>query len=197
MQAPAGYRYAADLFGDLDAQPAWRFLLTANLLALLPLGAAVGLLWLPYQLYVALGAPLALFAEPDWPGWARAAFALAALAGSVLAHEGLHGLALWAHGHTPRFGWASGYLYATIQAGDSLLRHEYLRMVLAPLVVMSLAGGGLLLGLPPGLGQTVALVLLLNAAASVGDLAVANRARRWPAEARFADAGTIRVYLPV
>lgn len=196
MPASPGYRYAADLFGDLDGQPAWRFLVVANLLALLPLAAAVLLLWLPYQAYVALGAPLALFPDPVWPDWARAAFALAALVGSMLTHEGLHGLALALQGHAPRFGWASGCLYVTLKPGDWLQRDEYLRMVLAPLAGLSLGGGALLLGLPPGLGQTAALVLLLNAAASVGDLIVADRARRWPPQARFADDGAIRVYLP-
>ncbi|MFN8376642.1 MAG: hypothetical protein U0694_27695 [Anaerolineae bacterium] len=61
---PAGYVRHGDLFHDLKDTPGWYWIVWGNLLALLPLGAAVLLLWLPYQFYVALGTPLALFADP-------------------------------------------------------------------------------------------------------------------------------------
>ncbi|NWG16390.1 MAG: DUF3267 domain-containing protein [Chloroflexi bacterium] len=192
--APPGYGFAADLFGDLESASPWRFLLLANLLALIPLGAAALLLWLPYQMYAALGAPLALFPAPDWPPWGFWLFGAGALAGSIAAHEGLHGAALLLMGRRPRFGYAAGYLYASVRPGQFLTRRAYLVMVLSPLAIISLVGGLTLPFLSASLGQIVVLALLLNAAASIGDLAVAQRLLRWPPDALFAEAGGIHVY---
>jgi hypothetical protein len=190
-----GYTAGGDLFDDVTFN--WRMLIFANLLALIPLGLAVVVLWLPYQFYVALGAPLALAQGVDWPAWAFWLFGIGVIVGSMMLHEALHGLALWLQGHRPRFGWAFGYLYATIYPGDTLAKPVYLRMVLAPVIVISFGGALLLPLLPPSLGQIVLIALLLNAAASIGDLAVARRVLRWSPDARFADHnGGIKVFLP-
>ncbi|MFN8452984.1 MAG: metalloprotease family protein, partial [Anaerolineae bacterium] len=165
-----------------------------NLWALLPLAAAVIVLWLPYQLYAALGAPLALFGDPAWSSLANWLFGALVVAGSIVLHEGLHGLALVALGYRARLRFASGYFFATTDG--FLTRRDYLIMVLTPLLAMTLGGGLVLLFLPVSLGQTTLIALLLNAAASVGDLAVADRARRQPAAALFADRGSIKVFLP-
>jgi hypothetical protein len=62
---------------------------------------------------------------------------------------------------------------------------------------MSLGGAILLLLLPVAIGQVVLIALLLNAAASIGDLAVAQRALRQPNSALFADRdGGIKIFLP-
>ena len=66
LGSPQGYQLSGDLFGDFDSMPPWRWLLIGNLWALIPLAVAVLILWLPYQFYAALGAPLALFPDPQW-----------------------------------------------------------------------------------------------------------------------------------
>jgi hypothetical protein len=151
-----------------------------------PLGIAVLLIWLPYQFYVALGTPLALLRDPEWPQWAYWLLGLGVFAGSLLLHEGLHGLTLILQGHRPKFGYESGYPYAAIQPGEFLTRRQYLAMALTPLTAMTLLGVALLVLLPASIGQIILITLLLNAAACIGDLAVADRARRWPASALFA-----------
>jgi hypothetical protein len=196
---PPGYVCRGDLFADLSAayNTYWRLLVAANLLALIPLGIAILLLWLPYQFYAALGAPLALFSNPDWPQWAYWALGLVVIAFSLVAHEGLHGIALKSQGHRPTFGFSEGYPYATVQHGEFLTRRHYLMMALTPLTVMTICGSILLVLLPTNPGQIVLIVLLLNAAASLGDLAVADRVRRWPADALFAaDDQGIKVFTP-
>ncbi len=195
---PPGYICQGDLFADLAEtySSERRLLVAANLLALIPLGVAVVILWLPYQFYVALGAPLALFAAPDWPQWAYWLVGLSVAGASMLVHEGLHGLALVLQGHRPRFGYESGYPYAAIQPGEFITRRQYLVMALPPLTVMTVTGGLLLPFLPPAFGQMLLIVLLLNTAACLGDLAVADRVRRWPADTLFAaDDEGIKVYI--
>ncbi|NDJ60558.1 MAG: DUF3267 domain-containing protein [Chloroflexi bacterium] len=193
--APPGYVYRARLFEDFGG-PEWYWLLVGNLLALIPLAAAVLLLWLPYQLYAALGAPLALFAAPAWPPPIFWLVGAGIIVGSMLLHEALHGLALIRLGYHPRLKWASGYFYATIQPGEYLTRRHYLIMVLTPIVSMTLGGTILLLLLPVPIGQGLLIALLLNAAASIGDLFVADRVRRWPAATLFGDVRGIKVFVP-
>jgi hypothetical protein len=188
LSAPSGYICHGDLFADLSESygSGLRLIVVANLLALIPLGVAVILLWLPYQFYVALGTPLALFDNPAWPQWIFLVVGLIVVVGSLFVHEGLHGVALLLQGHRPKFGYESGYPFAAIQPGEFLTRRQYLAMALTPLSVMTLIGSLLLLLLPASLGQIILITLLLNAAACIGDLAVADRARRWPSSALFA-----------
>lgn len=197
LSPPPGYTCRGDLFADLSEtyHSELHLIFAANLLALVPLGVAVILLWLPYQFYAALGTPLALFGDPIWPQWGFWILGLVVIVGSLLLHEGLHGAALLLQGHRPRFGYESGYPYAAIQPGEFLTRREYLAMALTPLTTMTLIGGLALLLLPASVGQIVLIALLLNAAASIGDLAVADRARRWPPSALFtADNEGIKVF---
>ena len=189
---PAGYRLAADLFDDFDFESRWHWLVIGNLWALLPLGVAALVLWLPYQFYMVLGAPLTLF--PD-PGWNPLLLGALVVPGSMLLHEALHALALRAQGYPATLSFVRGYFYATTDG--FLTRRAYLLMVLTPLSVMTLSGALLLLFLPVAIGQVVLIALLLNAAASIGDLAVAQRALRQPSSALFADRdGGIKIFLP-
>jgi hypothetical protein len=193
---PPGYHLHGDLFGDFD-MPTWRFLVLGNLLALIPLLALALILWLPYQFYVALGAPLAL-PDPGWPQAVVWGIGLLIIVGSAFAHELLHALALRLLGYHPRLSFSGGFLFASIRPGEFLTRRHYLIMILTPLLVLTIGGGLLLLFLPPPVGQAVLIALLLNGAASIGDLMVALRARRQPSDALFAsdDAG-IKVYMPI
>ncbi len=197
---PPGYSCQGDLFADLSEtySSELRLIVAANLLALVPLGIAILLLWLPYQFYIVLGTPLALFDDPLWPQWGFWLLGLVVIGVSLLIHEGLHGAALLLQGHRPKFGYESGYPYAAIQPGEFLTRRQYLAMALTPLTVMTLVGIALLLLLPASLGQIILITLLLNTAACIGDLAVSARARRWPPNTLFAaDSTGIKVFTPV
>jgi hypothetical protein len=153
-------------------------------------------LWLPYQIYVALGMPLA---NRTWerPNWETAVWGFFIILFSMLLHEGLHGLALWLGGHRPRLSFQEGFLLATIPPGDFLTRREYLWMTLTPLFTISIGGGVSLLWLPHAIGKWALAALLLNTAASIGDLLVAQRVYRLPPTALFADNQGIKVYRPV
>ncbi|MEZ4669520.1 MAG: DUF3267 domain-containing protein [Anaerolineae bacterium] len=188
MTSPTGYQHAGDLFADLATtyRSERQLIVAANLLALIPLLIVVVLVWLPYQLYAALGAPLALLPDPQWPQWTYWLIGVVIIGGSLVLHEGLHGAALLLQGHHPKFGFSSGYPYATIQPGEYLTRRQYLLMALTPLSVMTAGGIVALLVLPVSFGQIVLIAVLLNAAACIGDLAVASRSRRWPADTLFA-----------
>lgn len=188
LSAPAGYSHQGDLFADLaeSYSSGLHLIAVANLLALIPLLVVALLVWLPYQVYAALGAPLAVFDDPQWSQWVFWVLGAVLIGGSLLLHEGLHGAALLLQGHGPKFGYSSGYPYATIQPGEFLTRRQYLVMALTPLIAITVGGSLALLWLPVSIGQIVLIAVLLNAAASIGDLAVASRARRWPAETLFA-----------
>jgi hypothetical protein len=190
---PIGYICHGDLFGDFDGMPEWRWLLYANLLALLPLGVAAFLLWLPYQFYIALGAPLALM-EPGWSSLLITLVGIGIVVASVFLHEVLHGLALRLLGYHPRLIYARGFLLATVSG--FITRRDYLIMILTPISSISIVGTLVLLWMPVSLGQWLLVALLLNAAASIGDLAVASRVRRFPATSLFADMDGIKVFVP-
>jgi Putative zincin peptidase len=193
QSSPLGYYLASDLFGDFDTSSRWRWLLIGNLWALLPLALAVLILWLPYQFYVALGTPFALFPDPNWSQVQHWVIGALIILGSIILHEWLHALALIILGYRARLRYASGYFYATTVS--FLTRRDYLIMVLTPITAMTLGGGIVLFLLPVTVGQIVLIALLLNAAASIGDLVVAQRARRQPADALFADRQGIKVFL--
>ncbi|GEM_PF-1273276 len=199
IDAPPRYTFHAYLFDDFDSAPGWRFLLWGNLYALIPLGALVVVLWLPYQLYAALGAPLALLPDPAWTDGGRLIVGGLIIGASILLHELLHALALIALGYRPILSYRGGFLYASIRPGARLTRRAYLIMVRTPLIAMTLVGAALLIILPIAIAQIILIALLLNGAASVGDLWVARRAAAQAPDAVFgidADAQRIAVYLP-
>lgn len=199
-QTLPNYRYQRPLFADwnmLARYPQWLLLIWANLIALLPLTGGVLLLWLPYQLYQHVGTPLAIWPTLSLPLVWRILSGGAIIIGSMLLHEWLHGLALQAFGHTPSYAFHKLYLVATIQEGSYLTRHHYLIMTLTPLVSMTFFGGGFLLILPPVFGQLLLIALLLNTAASIGDLMVAWRVYNTPKKALFSDDQGIQIFLPV
>jgi hypothetical protein len=192
LKLPSGYVSQGDLFGDLDGMPGWRWMLYANLLALIPLGIAALLLWLPYQFYTALGAPLTL-PDPEWSPLMVALVGIGIIVTSIFFHEGLHGLALFILGYRPRLMYQRGFLLASVSG--FITRRNYLMMILTPITIMSVGGALLLLWIPVSLGQWLIVALLLNAAASVGDLAVASRVLRLPNDALFADRDGIKVFI--
>lgn len=196
--APAGYQYHGRLFGSIGRNvPRWRVMALVNFLALLPLSVAALVVWLPQQIYVALGSPLALFADPDLPQWGFWVIGAVIIVASMILHELLHGLALLLTGHTPRFGYARGFLYASMRPDEYLNKRQYLLVTLMPLVSITLVSNAILLLLPPGIGQALLIAVLLNAAASVGDLMVTWLMLRSPTGAIFSERGGILVFVPV
>jgi hypothetical protein len=197
---PQGYVHLGHLLGHVEERweqmSAWRRLTWANLIALIPLAAGIPILWLPYQFYLAWGAPLAYDFDANWASGVIIAAGVVSLAISVVIHELIHGLVLIISGHTPRFLVHYGVPIADIPAGCYLTRKQYLLVALAPLAIMTPAGAVALLFLPPNLGQILLAILLLNMAASVGDLYVARYVRLAPSSALFANQQGIQVFVP-
>ncbi|NDJ78388.1 MAG: DUF3267 domain-containing protein [Chloroflexi bacterium] len=84
-------------------------------------------------------------------------------------HEWIHGQVIRLCGHKPRYGVKWMVLFATSD-GAYFRRNEFIRIALAPLVVISLGGLLLMPFLPYGLAQWFALAVMLNAAGAIGDL---------------------------
>lgn len=192
---PDNYMEHSLLFADWQG-PDWLLLGFANALALLPLAVGVLLVWLPYQFYLVLGAPLAV-AHWEPLGWGTAVLlTLLFTFLAMLLHELLHGFALRWCGYSVRFGWQGGFLYAGAGPDEYLTRHHYLILTITPLLVIPLLGIPLLLFLPSALGKLWLIPILLNFPASIGDLLVAYRVYRQPSHALFNSQTNIRVFLP-
>ncbi len=197
---PLNYAYRGHLFDDIHEkfdEKKWRLLLWANLMALVPLATGIIFLWMPYQIYRLFGTPLALFPNPSWSWTVSIVVGTAIILGSMVLHEFLHGLALILTGHKPRFLFRMGVPFTGICQGDYLPRNHFIIVTLTPLVVMTLVGSVGLVLLPPAIGQIVLIALLLNLAASIGDILIARRLLRWPPQALFADDMGIRVFTPL
>lgn len=192
---PTGFIFHKKLFKRLDT-PFWKIFVIANFLALLPLLIGLLLLWTPYQLYLAAGAPWALFSSLTMPLWVSILLGLLIFLASMFLHEWLHGIAMSLMGRKPVYYFRSYVLYAGLQKGDYLTRRQYLTVTLMPLLSMSIGGFIFLLWLPPALGRLLLIALLLNTAASLGDLFVAYNVFKSPKKAIFNDDNGIQVYLP-
>jgi hypothetical protein len=119
-------------------------------------------------------------------------------AGIVLpaAHELAHGLAALLIGARPVFGVVLP-VAAFCHFERFVTRWQYALVLLAPLVVISVAGVALLPVTPGWLTGQVLLVLILNASGAAGDLAMLWQLRRAPAGALIADTATgFEVYVP-
>lgn len=158
---PPGYRQVHYMKVTEPGRMFW-----LNVLSLIPL-VIWGLVALCFlMLYHAVGAPLVIGLLP---GEISNVFG-GLLALSILPlHEWVHGLAIVRCGHKPRYGFKLLVLYATSD-GAYFRRGEFIRIALAPLVVITLAGMVLMLFLPLGLAQWAALAVTLNAAGAIGDL---------------------------
>jgi hypothetical protein len=198
--APPGYKHHKYLFEEWEARerfPMWLMILWANFVALIPLAVGVLVLWFPYQVYKMLGAPYAILPKLTLSLPLLIGLGFVVIGGSMLLHEWLHGLALSWFGYKPRYAFNKYYLLATIEDGTFLTQPHYLRMTLTPLVLITIMGAMLLPFLPPVIGQVVLIAVLLNLAASLGDIMVAINVNKMPQDAKFADDHGIHVYLPV
>lgn len=165
--------------------------LLVNLLALLPLGAAIAAMagWWAFILRVR-----GLFPGPALPWWLGLLLALVIV---LPLHEWIHGQAIVWAGHRPRYGMmlTKGALYAT--ADNALLpRDVFIVIALAPLVVITLLGMALMIVLPDSLGYYAALAVIFNAGSAIGDLWMAAVVLRYPRAALVRDeADSIRIYM--
>ena len=130
----------------------------------------------------------------DVPWWLAVVGLLALLA----LHEALHGAAMLLLGHRPTFGakLSQGLLYA-LSEGAYYRRGEFLRIALAPLVVISGAGLALMGLLPDSAAFWVGVAVVVNAASAIGDLWMSARALRYPPTVLVRDEPTgVRFFLP-
>ena len=122
-------------------------------------------------------------------------FALVLL--NTVLHEAIHGFCFWLFTRSrPRFAFHWTYAYAA--APDWYLpKYPYLATALAPLILISLIGILLFLFVPTGWLASVWFVLVINAAGSVGDLAVAVWLLRQPSTCLAQDTGSaVTLFVP-
>ncbi len=123
---------------------------------------------------------------------------VAVLAITFGGHEAVHGLAIRLLGHRPRFGMMlrKGVFYAT--ADNALFpRNHFIMIALAPLLLLTVAGMVVMIFVPDTISYYVGLIVVLNAAGSIGDLWMTAVALRYPPEALVRDeADSIRIYVP-
>lgn len=165
-----------------------------NLMSLVPMfisGMVVMGLLITYHNW---GAPLVIDALPDEiPNLLGIALILLVLP----LHEWIHGQVIARLGHKPRYGIKWMVLFATSD-GALFRRNEFIQVALAPLVVISLMGGCLMLFLPAGLAQWAALSVMMNAAGAIGDLWMTMVALRFDPSALIQDeADSMRIFARV
>jgi hypothetical protein len=107
----------------------------------------------------------------------------------IVLHEGFHGFFFWAFTCThPRYAFKGLYAYASMP-GWYFPRRQYLIVCLAPLVGITLLGFLLITVIPAVWILPVLVVMTLNAAGAVGDMAVAIWLIRAPAGCLANDQG--------
>jgi hypothetical protein len=155
-----------------------------NFLSLVPLAISALLVFGALLVYnEELGAPLAVGSLPNsLPAPLGVALVLIVLP----LHEWIHGLVIARCGHRPRYGVKLFVLFATSD-GALFRRDEFIRVALAPLVVITALGSLIMLFLPFGLAYWVALAVILNAGGAIGDLWMTAIALRYDSSALIRD----------
>jgi hypothetical protein len=114
---------------------------------------------------------------------------LLAIFSIVLLHEAVHGLFLWLFtNERPIYGYSWYYAYAG--APDWYLpKLPYIAVALAPLIMITLAGVGLLPFVPGTAVIPLIVALTTNAAGAIGDVAVVLWVLAQPADVLVRDSG--------
>jgi hypothetical protein len=169
-------------------------LLWLNLLSLLPLAVSSMLVFGGLIVYHGrIGAPLVVGGLPQQVP-TLVGFGLSLLV--LPLHEWIHGLVMRRCGHTARYGIKWFMLFATSDGG-LFRRDEFLRVALAPLVLISVGGVTLMVFLPMGLAYWVALAVVINAAGAIGDLWMTVVVARFDSSALVRDEeDSIRIFSP-
>ena len=184
---PANYREV--LYWQIT-QSGWR-LTVVNLLSL-PMAALWGVVFFGW-LALLNRMPQTLRARTgDWLSLLAAALV------TLVLHEALHGLAMYAYGARPKFGvlLQGMMLYATAP-GYAFRRNEYIVVILAPLVTLSLAAFIGAAAAPMQAAVIIAVCATINGAGAVGDLWIMSIVLRYPKQAYVIDERDgMRVFLP-
>ena len=112
--------------------------------------------------------------------------------GTIVLHELIHGAFMSMYGGKPRYGagiahYILPYFYATTKTVFS--RNQFIVISIAPLVVISLAGIGLMAAFP-SIAHWIFLPFVLNASGAVGDLWVTRNVLRYPKHVLLEDRKT-------
>ena len=123
---------------------------------------------------------------------------LAILFVTITIHEAIHGLGFYALANAkPVFAFRGAYAYAAAP-NWYIPRNKYLVTALAPFVLISVIGVGLMTIAPATWIAPLVLACVINASGAVGDLWVALLLLRQPPEALSNDAGDeIKIFTPV
>jgi hypothetical protein len=157
---------------------------------------AWGLFTVLYEFGTGQAAGLRLV-PPDVGWWAVAVNILVVVflgTAFIIPHEWLHGLAIRYYGGKPRYGvgvahFILPYAYATTEHEFS--RNQFIVVLLTPLVVLTLVGVLLMIGLEWSL---LIVPLTLNAAGAVADVWMALNVLSYPAHVRIVDhEGGVRI----
>ncbi len=168
----------------------WLPLLVMTVLAVT---LAIVVAFVPLILYHSGGAPL-VFVHP--PPSLVSPLGMGLLLAVLPLHEWVHGQTIRRYGHRPRYG-IKWYALFTTADNAYFRRDEYVRVLLAPLWVISLAGMALLWWMPLETAQWIALAIVVNASGAGGDLWMAWVATRFGPEALIRDEQDgMRVFLP-
>ncbi|HSM24217.1 MAG TPA: DUF3267 domain-containing protein [Anaerolineaceae bacterium] len=90
----------------------------------------------------------------------------------MLLHEGFHAYFFWLFSrHKPIIGFKGAYAYASLP-GWYLPRNQYLLIVIAPLIFITLIGVILFVFMPASIVNLVFVALVINTSGAVGDLFV-------------------------
>lgn len=136
----------------------------------------------------------ASFTFSGMEGLVAIAAGLAVFAGAVLVlvvvHEGVHAFFFWLiTGERPQLGVTGFYAYVGAPPGVTVARNRYFGIALAPLFVTTVAGLFLLTVVPLIVLPPLLLILILNAAGSIGDIIVSGWLLRYPPSVLVGDQG--------
>ncbi|MBC7869211.1 MAG: DUF3267 domain-containing protein [Chitinophagaceae bacterium] len=110
-------------------------------------------------------------------------------------HEWIHGLAIQWAGHHPRYGAKTVSVggikipYILFATADNALfrRFEFIVIALAPVMVITLLGMGMIYVLSDSLTTFVVVAVILNGSGAIGDLWMTAAVMRYPADSLVRD----------
>jgi hypothetical protein len=155
--------------------------------------------WLAFALLTApLGGPVDLFARPFALRFDLAGLALVLLTAVLVlpvVHELAHGLVAALCRARPVYGLGPGVAFCHFR--ELVTRDQYVAIVAAPLLLISIAGVAAMPATPPLLRGPLLALLVMNVAGAVGDVAVLTDVARLPRAALIADTREgFEAYLP-
>lgn len=112
--------------------------------------------------------------------------------GTVVLHELIHGVLMSIYGGKPRYGagiayFILPYFYATTKT--VFLRNQFIVIAIAPLVLISLVGIGLMAAFP-SIAHWIFIPFVINGSGAVGDLWVTRNILRYPKHVLLEDQKT-------